>query len=147
MAKKRKYKNSDNMAFITTPFTVFPHKIFLLDGLGALLSAVCLGIVLPGFPDIFGAPQGTLYLLAGVACLFAAYSLTCYFAAPVKWRPYLAVIATANTLYSLFTIRLVFWAGQDLPLPGAIYFVLELIVLAGLIFLEWRVLLNTNVVK
>ena len=49
--------------------------------------------------------------------------------------------ATGFALYSLFTIRLVFWAGQDLPLLGTIYFVLELIVLAGLIFLEWRVVL------
>ncbi|MCW5924128.1 MAG: hypothetical protein KIS77_17535 [Saprospiraceae bacterium] len=127
------------MASIITSFLATPHKIFLLDGLGAMLSATCLGILLPRFPDTFGVPLGILFPLAGVACVFAAYSLACYFLAPVRWRPYLAGIALANTLYGLLTLWLVFGADLDLPLWGSTYFVLELIVLAGLIFLEWGV--------
>lgn len=125
-------------------FTAAPHRIFLLDGLGALLSAAGLGIVLPGFPDTFGAQPGILYLLAGVACVFAAYSFSCYFLRPAQWRPFLVAIATANTLYSFFTTWWVFLAGYGLLLPGKIYFVLELIVLTGLIFLELKLVFKKS---
>lgn len=128
-----------NMARFIPSHNISPHKIFLLDGFGALLSAACLGLGLAHFPDIFGAPQDILYPLAGVACGFAVYSFACYFAAPVRWRPYLAGIATANTLYGFLTLWLVFGADLDLPLLGQTYFVLELLVLAGLIFLEFSI--------
>lgn len=137
---KRKKLNS--MVPVIASFTAVPHRIFLLDGLGALLSAACLGVILARFPDIFGVPSDILYPLAVVACVFAGYSLACYFLAPVRWWPYLAGIATANTVYSLLTIWLVFGADFGLLLLGRTYFVLELIVLAGLIYLELSIVVR-----
>jgi len=129
-------RQSSNMVSLIASLNVFPHRIFLLDGLGAVLSAACLGLVLAHFPDTFGASPDMLYLLAGMAGVFAVYSLACYFLAPIRWRPYLVGIAIANTLYGFFTIWLVFGGDANLTLWGRTYFVLELIVLAGLIFLE-----------
>jgi hypothetical protein len=47
-----------------------PKKLFLIDGLGALLSAILLGVVLVQLEYLFGIPKSTLYFLASLPCLF-----------------------------------------------------------------------------
>ena len=47
-----------------------PKKLFLIDSLGALISAVMLGLVLTRFEHIFGMPQNVLYFLSFIACTF-----------------------------------------------------------------------------
>jgi hypothetical protein len=42
-------------------------KIFLIDGIGALLSAVFLGVILVKFEESFRMPRTILYLLSSVA--------------------------------------------------------------------------------
>ena len=55
-----------------------PKKLFLLDGLGAILSAILLGVVLVNQQALFGIPKPTLYFLASLPCLFAVYDFYCY---------------------------------------------------------------------
>jgi hypothetical protein len=114
--------------------------IFLIDGLGALLSAFFLGVILVKFEDSFGMPHTILYFLSLVACLFMIYSFICYFFNFKKWKPYLKTIIIANTLYCFATIGLVFYCYKSLTILGLIYFILELIVLITLIFIEYKVL-------
>ena len=54
------------------------HTLFLMDGIGALVSALMLGFVLPHpmYFDLIGMPVVTLNGLAGLAVIFAGYSLT-----------------------------------------------------------------------
>ena len=53
------------------------ESIFLLDGMGALLSATLL-LLLSYQVVYFGMPRAICWVLAGLALLFACYSLACH---------------------------------------------------------------------
>lgn len=111
-------------------------RLFLLDGLGALLSAFFLGIVLVRFEAVFGMPGNTLHFLAIVAGVFAVFSLTMHFRTPNNWRPYLMAIAVVNLLYCCLTIALVIFYQQQLTLFGIGYFLLEIMIILILVWIE-----------
>ena len=117
-----------------------PSSIFLVDGVGALLSAFLLGGLLATFYEVVGMPSSILYLLGGLAFLFAVYSLTCSYLGLPHW-PYLLLIIIANTLYSFLTVALMF-IHSSLSSLGLLYFILELLIISVLIYLEIQVLLK-----
>jgi hypothetical protein len=48
-----------------------PNRVFLVDAIGALLTAFFLFSILAQFESFFGMPSKILYLLSGIAfCLF-----------------------------------------------------------------------------
>lgn len=115
-----------------------PKKVFLLDACGAIVSAVMLGLVLTALEPMIGMPSMALHKLAITACVFAAYSLVCYWQTPQNWRPYLKTIALANFCYCLYTIYLVIQLYDVLTLLGISYFVAEVIVVFALVAFEWK---------
>jgi hypothetical protein len=123
---------------ILDKITSDPKKLFLIDSLGAVLTAFFLGVILVKLEDSIGMPKTALYFLASIACMFAVYSICCYFLLVSNWRPYLKGIAIGNLLYCWLTIVLVFYFYQKLTMLGLAYFVLELIVLSGLIIIEGK---------
>jgi peptidoglycan/LPS O-acetylase OafA/YrhL len=125
---------------IINSLTPNSKRIFLIDSLGALLSAFFLGVILVKSEDRFGMPRTTLYALSSVACLFMIYSLCCYFFNFSNWKPYLKTIIIANSIYCCLTIGLIFYSYKSLTILGLIYFILELIVLIVLVFVERSVL-------
>ena len=56
-------------------FISHPKKLFLIDGLGAILSAFLLGYVLVKLERVFGIPSKTLYFLATLPMFFVIYDL------------------------------------------------------------------------
>ncbi|MFT5998304.1 MAG: hypothetical protein ACI81P_000757 [Neolewinella sp.] len=121
------------------------RQLFLLDGSGALLSAFFLGLVLRQFEPVFGMPQDTLTTLALMACAFAGYSWFCYFLVKDKWPTFLRVIMVVNILYGCLSLLLVYRHFAELTKLGLAYFVLELIVLAGVVCVEYYAIRNTVV--
>jgi hypothetical protein len=117
-----------------------PQRIFLLDGIGAFLTAAMLMGVLAPFEAVFGMPREVLFVLAAIAGVFAMYSLSCYRFAGQHWRPLLKVISIANLLYCCLTLALVVLLYSQLTLWGVGYFLLEIAVVLGVVVLEWRVL-------
>lgn len=107
-----------------------PRPLFLLDGLGAALSAAALGGVLPAFAGAVGVPARVLYSLAGAAAGLAAYGLGCGWRTPARWRPWLRGLAGANLLYAGATAALLLAHGRTLTAWGGAYFGLELAVIA-----------------
>jgi len=71
------------------------RRLFLIDGIGALVSAVMLGLVLTVWAPVFGMPRRVLIPLALVAAGFAIYSLTC--SVRTHDPKFLFAIAVANT--------------------------------------------------
>ncbi len=114
-------------------------KIFLLDASGALLTALFLSAVLANFEPVFGMPKKTLYLLSTIALLYAIYSAACYSFVRNNWLPYLKAIIIANIIYGCITAGIVYYYRSMLTIPGIIYFLLEIIVMTGLILLEIKV--------
>jgi hypothetical protein len=124
--------------------TSTPKHLFLLDCLGALLSAILLGVALPSFQPIFGMPHKVLYGLAGLACLFAIYSFWNYRWFKENWRPYLRGIAVVNLLYCGLTAFLTFYFRQELTKWGLLYFLLEMLVIIALVVIEFQALAQTH---
>ncbi|MCC6410623.1 MAG: hypothetical protein IT270_03125 [Saprospiraceae bacterium] len=117
---------------------IHPRKLFLIDGLGALLSSFLLGIVLVKLEPVFGMPKNVLAILSLLALLFAVYSLVVYWIFPERWRPAMRVIAVVNLLYCCVTLGLVYAYREVVTDWGVLYFVLEVVVVASLATLEWR---------
>lgn len=120
--------------FLSLPF----QKFFLIDGLGALLTAFLTGIILPTFEQYFGMPRDVLYVLAGLAMSFAVYSFFCYKRVSQNWQAYLKAIAVANFLYCCATAFLVYVYFEELSTLGVLYFVGEIALVLGLVMLEWK---------
>ena len=114
------------------------NKLFLIDGLGALLSAIMLGVVLPRFEAMIGMPPKILYVLAFLACLFAIYSLSCFFRNMENWKPYLKFIAIVNLLYCCLTLGCIIFLHQEVTVLGMIYFIVEIIIIVILAIIELR---------
>ena len=116
--------------------SVTPKKLLLIDGLGACLSVVCLGVVLPALQGQIGMPRGVLYLLAAIAALFALNSLSAHCFAGRHASLWLRGVLLANLLYCALTGSLVAIHWSELRPLGAAYFVAEIVVILGLVRAE-----------
>lgn len=116
-----------------------PKRLFLIDSLGALLSAFLLGVILVQFESTFGMPRQVLYFLSFIACIFALYSFFCYLRIPQNWRPFLKAIAFANLIYCCITIGLLFYFRQKITVWGMIYFILEIGIVISLVSIELKI--------
>ncbi len=115
-----------------------PKKLILLHGFGAVLSAFLLGVILTNFEPYFGMPLNALYILAFLPCLFAVYDFICYFRITKNWAPYLKAIAIANLLYCFISIGFLSQHYESLTYLGWTYFLLELLILVVLIYVEMK---------
>ena len=127
-----------------TKITSNPKLVFLLDCLGALLSAFLLGVVLTSFEPIFGMPRQVLYGLAALAGLFAVHSFLNYRWFKENWRPYLRGIAIVNLLYCCLTAALVIYFRQELTKWGLLYFLQEMVVIMVVVGLEFKTITRKN---
>ena len=117
-----------------------PRRVFLIDGIGATVSAFSLGVVLTALKEYVGMPRPVLVFLALVALVYAAFSIRCYYQLRNEWRRCLRIISSANVAYTGVTAGLVvaFWAG--LTFLGVTYFLLEILVIGVLVVVERRLL-------
>lgn len=116
-----------------------PKILFIIDGLGALLSAFLLGVVLVQYESLFGMPQKTLYFLAFIPCLFAIYDLCCYLMVKKNTLLFLKGIAIANLLYCCLSVGFVVHHYGQLTKLGFAYFILELIVVLALVGIQLKI--------
>ncbi len=121
-----------------------PKRIFLIDSLGAFFTAFLLSTILTRLEEEFGMPRKVLIPLSILACVYAIYSLGCYFLVDGKWRPFLRVIAAANLLYCCITIGFLIVFHQSLTILGFVYFIGEIIIISGLAFIEASVISKSN---
>ena len=124
-------------------FTLQPKTLFLIDGLGALVTAFFLFVILRTYNVYFGMPQNTLTYLSLIAIVFCLYSITCYFFLKDNWRPFLKTISMANLLYCCLTMGLVIYYYPSLTILGVSYFLAEIIVVFVVVFVELKTLAAT----
>jgi hypothetical protein len=115
-----------------------PKKLFLIDSLGALLTALLVGVMIANLEHIFGMPQAIAHGLGLIAFLFAIYSFMCFLLINVNWRPFLRGIAFANLSYCIITAGLVVYLFQELTNLGIIYFLSEKVVVIVLVSIELK---------
>ena len=119
---------------------IHSKNVFLLDGIGAVVSASIMGLLVAQQVSLFGLPSNDAYFLAAFPCVFFVYSIYCHFNLPVDWKPYLKMIIIANLLYCFISIGVVFYHFASLTNNGLAYFILEIIVILIVVVLELRVM-------
>lgn len=127
---------------IIDTLTTNPKKLFLIDGVGAFITTFSLGVTLTSFESYFGMPLKILYILSVIAGIYAVYSFCCHFFLTMDWQPYLWTIAVANFVYCCLTAGLLFYFYQRLTVLGVAYFLLEILIIGGLVTIELKVQKN-----
>lgn len=117
-----------------------PRKLFLVDALGALLTALTLGIVFTNSQEYIGMPRAILISLSLIAVIFCIYSASCFLLLKSNWKPYLKAIAISNLLYCITTAILIFILFHQLTIIGLLYFIGEIIVVGVLVYFEFLIL-------
>jgi hypothetical protein len=125
-------------------WSLTPKRLFLLDGLGAFVTAMLLAGILIPFQDFFGMPLLALEILLLFALVFACYSFSCFFFLKKNWQVFLRIIATANGLYCCLTAFFVICYFERLTVLGLCYFLVEMVVILSLVFLEMKTAHKTS---
>lgn len=128
-----------NQHTIISYFINKPKAIFLVDSIGAFLSAFCLLIISRFFSDFFGINPSTLQLLTILPIVFCIYSACCYLLIIGGYKPFILIIAIANFLYCLITMVLIFTHYSELTILGLSYFILELMIIGIIVYLEFDI--------
>ncbi len=116
-----------------------PRRVFLLDGCGALLTGALLLLVLMPLERHFGVPADVLRPLAFAAGAFALYSLGCFAAFSrigPRYRPFVAAIAVANTVYCATTWGILVAHRERVTTLAFAYFAVESAVVAAVVAIE-----------
>ncbi|NLR93794.1 MULTISPECIES: hypothetical protein [Flammeovirga] len=121
-----------------------PRKIFIIDGIGACISSVMLGVILVHFEQLFGIPISTLYVLAIFPCLFAVYDLVCYFVNIKSISIYIKGIAVFNLLYCFLSLSFGIYHKEQITLLGWSYLIAEAIIILLLASVELSINSNTS---
>ncbi len=116
--------------------------LFLVDGLGALVTAVSLFVILKIYNEYFRMPQVVLNYLSIIAVLLSLYSMSCFFLLKSRMQIFLRIIGVANLLYCCLTMGILIYNYQVLTILGATYFLTEIIIICGLAFVELNTLAN-----
>jgi len=109
---------------------VTPRRLVLVDAIGALVSALLMGVVLPLASLELGVSAMALRALGAVAAGFLIASTTAYFVARSHAR-YLRHVAIANLAYAVGSLA-VFATSSDLTGIGLAYVLAEAVVIGAL---------------
>ena len=116
-----------------------PKRLFLVDGVGAILSAFLTGVVLVRFESIFGIPPSTLYLLAAIPVVFAIYDFIGYRTDEIKIGRCLKGIAIMNLLYCCLSIGFALYHMDTITSLGSTYILVEVSIVITLSTTELRI--------
>ena len=115
------------------------RTMFICDGIGALLSALMLGIVLPEFQSLVGLPTSILHLLAGLASLYAVYDFCCLRWVDHRNPRWLSGVIVANLSHLVLTLRYLWVYRSDIQIFGVAYFVGELLVILVIVIYQVKI--------
>lgn len=106
---------------------IISKRIFLVDGVGAVINALLLGVVLPLFHNEIGMPENSLYFLSIFPVLYCFYSFGCFSKTkPIK-KYHLYTIGSLNIIYCLISVFKVAEHLGSLTDYGFAYFLIEIV--------------------
>jgi len=135
-------ENTEKIVFneVTMNFSIIsnPKRIFLIDAIGALLTASFLFLMNLWFSDEIGMPRVVLFYLSLTALVYCIYSCCCFISNPKKWKIFLSIIIFANIFYCCLTFGLMLRFCRQLTVLGLVYFVAEILIILALVLIEIR---------
>jgi hypothetical protein len=128
-----------NQQSIINSFVKKPNTLFLVDSIGAFISAFCLLIISRYYSDYFGINHSTFQLLLILPIVFCIYSACCFLFVKRSFKPFIQIIALANLLYCIISLILLGTLFSEITILGLSYFVVELTIIALIISIEFKV--------
>lgn len=116
-------------------------NIFLLDGIGAILSACFTGLILVRFSLFIGISYSNLQKLSLLSVAFALYSLSCYFLIK-KTKPWMLLAIIWANLFYCFLSGAIILLWERITWRGQAVLAAEILVVLIVIILEIRVYRN-----
>lgn len=124
-----------------------PRKIFTIDTIGALVSALSLYVLILPLNSYFGVPLSIVWILGGASLAFFLFSLFCTLTTGKHDASKLRIVITANLLYGVLTALLILLNKSSITVLGIAYFVAEYSVIIALVLLERECLRKLNLSK
>ncbi len=104
-------------------------NIFIIDGLGAFISAIMLGWVMSHYHEVIGVSVNTLRFLAIIPCFYLLLDIYSHFQEDGFQQRLLRVIAWLNILYCICSVAILFLHIDSLTWLGYAYFIGEIIII------------------
>lgn len=127
------------MKKLTQYFAENQKTLFLVDSIGAFLTAFNLFVIVRHVNEYFGMPQRELSVLSLIAICFSVYSAACFLFVKGELKPFIRIIGVANLIYCLLTIGLLIKYFPAMTIIGNIYFLIEIVIICGLSYVELHV--------
>ena len=118
--------------------------VFLIDAIGALLSALFIFIILNYFENQIGLPAKTLIFLIIIAIVLSIFSFCCYLFQNNNLKQNLKVISRENILYCILTIFTLFAYRQVITKLGLLYFIFEIFIIFLIVKVELKTIYKLN---
>ena len=116
-----------------------PKNLFIVDGLGALLSSFLLGVALVKFQEYFGIPVPTLYFLAVLPLFFVLYDFYSYIKPATHSGRLLRILSYVNVSYCVLSLGLAFYHFKVVTLLGWVYILVEIAIVLFIAIIEFKV--------
>ncbi len=84
-------------------------------------------------------PEQELTYLSVIAVCFSIYSAACFLFLKGGLRPFIRFIGIANLIYCALTFGLLIKYHSLLTIFGTIYFLIEIVIICGLSYVELKV--------
>lgn len=120
-------------------FSEKQKTLFLIDSIGAFITAFSLFVIMRQFNAYFGMPKNELTYLSVLAVVFCIYSATCFLFLKEGFKPFLRLIGIVNLIYCVLTFGLLIKYHPLLTILGTTYFLIEIAIICGLSFIELNV--------
>jgi hypothetical protein len=116
------------------------HKsLFLVDSIGAFVTATLLFVVALDNNSYFGIPEKELTYLSALAAIFCTYSALCFIFLKGSTKIFFRLIGWSNLFYCVFTIGIMIKHHTSLRVFGIGYFLIEILVICLLSYVELNV--------
>lgn len=113
--------------------------LFLIDSIGAFMTAFSLFAIVQQFNEHFGMPKNVLTYLSVIAVCFCIYSAACFLFLKGGLTPFIKFIGVANLIYCALTIGLMIKYYPLLTIIGTSYFLIEIVIICALSYVELNV--------
>ena len=120
-------------------FTEKQKALFLIDSIGAFITAIFLFVIVRQFNVHFGMPEKEVTYLSVIAVFYCIYSAACFLFLKGDFTPFIRFIGSANLIYCAFTIGLLIKYYPLLTSIGTSYFLIEIVIICGLSYVELNV--------
>jgi hypothetical protein len=120
-------------------FTEKQKTLFLIDSIGAFITAFFLFVIVQQFNAYFGMPETVLTYLSVIAVCFSVYSIACFSFLKTRRAAFIKLIGIANLLYCVLTMGLLIAYYRNLTITGLLYFSSEMIIICSLCHIELTV--------